>query len=280
MDTDLNFDDLRKAPHWSFSALNSVLNICSLQYAFGRVYKEEPEFTPINLVFGSAFHRGAGFLFNMLKSGSEPSAAELADFFAKALVCEVENSRAPVQFGKDKSIEEYTAKGSQMLQVLKDDFSPDDKIIDTDVPFRVDLLDASGKPVSKPLIGEYDAVVENKGQLIVVDFKTAAAKWPAQKCHSDLQATAYLYALRQDLEQRENLFRYDVITKTKTPTVTRYLTNRTQADFDRFIHLVKIADAVVEQGLYYPHETSFACSGCPHSTACSQWNAQVNYAAA
>lgn len=60
--------------------------------------------------------------------------------------------------------------------------------------------------VSKPLIGEFDAVVENQGRL-VVDLKTAAAKWPAQKCRSDLQATAYL-GLRQSVSSQQSLFRY------------------------------------------------------------------------
>ncbi len=32
-------------PHWSFSSLNQVLNICSLQYYFQRVARIEPAFT-------------------------------------------------------------------------------------------------------------------------------------------------------------------------------------------------------------------------------------------
>ena len=105
-------------------------------------------------------------------------------------------------------------------------------------------------------------------------FKTSSSKWPAQKCHTDLQATAYLYALRQSEPEVESLFRYDVITKAKKPTITRYLTNRTPSDFDRFIQLVKMADQVVEQELYYPHETSFACGGCQFKSACLQWQSR------
>ncbi len=32
-------------PHWSFSSLNQILNICSLQYYFQRVERIEPAFT-------------------------------------------------------------------------------------------------------------------------------------------------------------------------------------------------------------------------------------------
>src|SRR4051812_44485782 len=43
--------------HWSYSALNQFINICSLQFAFQRIYRVTPEFIPVNLSFGSAFHR-------------------------------------------------------------------------------------------------------------------------------------------------------------------------------------------------------------------------------
>ena len=51
--------DLRKMnrPHWSFSSLNQILNICSLQYFYQRVERLKPAFTPLPLSFGSAMHR-------------------------------------------------------------------------------------------------------------------------------------------------------------------------------------------------------------------------------
>lgn len=50
-------NDYRSREHWSFSSLNQFLNICSLQFAFDRIYRLEKTFTPISLSFGSAFHR-------------------------------------------------------------------------------------------------------------------------------------------------------------------------------------------------------------------------------
>ena len=38
---------LRKKPHWSFSSLNTFLNICSQQWAYRYVYDAEPEFTRV-----------------------------------------------------------------------------------------------------------------------------------------------------------------------------------------------------------------------------------------
>jgi len=42
-------EDYRDREHWSFSALNQFVNICSLQYAFDRVYRLPKEFTPVSL---------------------------------------------------------------------------------------------------------------------------------------------------------------------------------------------------------------------------------------
>jgi len=49
-------EQLRAAPHLSYSALNTYLNICQLQYYFRYIAKLEPEQTPVALPFGSAFH--------------------------------------------------------------------------------------------------------------------------------------------------------------------------------------------------------------------------------
>ena len=54
-----DLDKYRQRPHWSFSSLNLFLTMCTLQWAFRYVYKEESEHMPINLIFGTAFHRAA-----------------------------------------------------------------------------------------------------------------------------------------------------------------------------------------------------------------------------
>jgi hypothetical protein len=270
MITNLDFAELRKAPHWSFSALNSLLNICSLQFAFGRIYKETPEFIPMNLIFGKAFHKGASYYLNTMQEGAPAESQEIKDSFANFLQDEINHSRYDVPLAEGKEIDDYILKGQDMLQALAEEFDPGDEIVGTDIAFKVDLKDSTGNTISKPLIGEYDALIKRDGSYIIVDFKTAASRWPAKKCHKDLQATAYLYALRQSISE-QSLFRYDVITKAKKPTYTGFMTNRTKQDFQRFLELVKVADRIVKDSLFYPHETAFACSGCQYSNSCAEW---------
>ena len=73
--------DYRDREHWSFSALNQFLNICSLQFAFDRVYKLERAFTPLSLSFGSAFHRALEWLHLVRKDGGMPREQEARDLF-------------------------------------------------------------------------------------------------------------------------------------------------------------------------------------------------------
>ena len=49
-------DELRKEPHWSYSALNTYLNICQAQYFYRYMEQAEVERTSVCFPFGRAFH--------------------------------------------------------------------------------------------------------------------------------------------------------------------------------------------------------------------------------
>ena len=86
--------------------------------------------------------------------------------------------------------------------------------------------------LSKPLIGEFDCVVTDGHDNCIVDWKTASAKWPVGKADKDLQATAFCYAFKAKHGEKP-LFRFDVVTKAKTPTVNNHYTLRTDDELDR-----------------------------------------------
>ena len=49
-------DELRQEPHWSYSALNTYLNICQAQFMYRYVDQAEIERTSVCFPFGKAFH--------------------------------------------------------------------------------------------------------------------------------------------------------------------------------------------------------------------------------
>ena len=49
----MNLNTYRDRPHWSYSSLNQLLNLCSLQWFFDKVERLPRPFTPISLAMGS-----------------------------------------------------------------------------------------------------------------------------------------------------------------------------------------------------------------------------------
>jgi len=120
------------------------------------------------------------------------------------------------------------------------------------------------------LIGEFDCVVTDGHDNCIVDWKTASAKWPVGKADKDLQATAFSYAFKQKYGEKP-LFRFDVFTKAKSPTVNNHYTLRTDNELDRFVSLANGIEKSVNSGNFYPNEGGFGCTECPYRDRCKKW---------
>ena len=265
--------ELREKPHWSFSSLNTLLNICSLQWAFEKVYREIPQFTPLALVFGGVFHDCCGYVALMRMAGKEADRNDVLQRFADLFVDQTKTRNPPVLFRADKGeeLETVVDLGQRMLSVYLESLDPEEKVLGAGIPFSVFLHDVNGELLPKPLIGEFDLVVSKEMFPIIVDWKTASKRWTAGKEHEDLQATAYLHAYRTQHRSRHVGFRFEVVTKTKNPSCTSLYTARDEDDTLRMAELMRFADRIVEQGLFVP-SPSFFCGGCPHKTACASWH--------
>jgi CRISPR/Cas system-associated exonuclease Cas4 (RecB family) len=136
--------------------------------------------------------------------------------------------------------------------------------------FCVPLPDA-GSAEPKPMIGEYDLVVQDADGCTIVDWKTAARRWPEGKADSDLQPTCYLYA-RSFADDARTRFRFDVVTKAAKPTVTHLETVRDEDRFLRLEALVQVVNAMVRAEHFLPAEQSWSCSDCQYAEACKAWH--------
>ena len=77
----MNLNDYRDRPHWSYSSLNLLLNICSLQWMFEKLLRLPRPFTPVSLVMGSAYHRVMEFIALHRLEGRLPMPDETRDLF-------------------------------------------------------------------------------------------------------------------------------------------------------------------------------------------------------
>lgn len=267
-------EQLRQEPHLSYSALNTYLNICQLQYYFRYIEKAESERTSVALPFGTAFHSALSEQAQAAKQGNLMSAEQLKDVFVTYFRANCAGINRVI-YKKDSTEDDLIATAGLMLETVTREWCDYWNIEAVALPFRIEI-----PGVSRPLIGEIDMVVnetlpfnDEPATACLVDFKTAARMWPDHKADRDLQATVFVYAYEQLTGQRPT-FRFDVITKAKKPAVQHFYTIRVPDDYLRLEKLVRTADHAIRAGVFLPNETSFACSDCPYAGHCRAWHCQ------
>ena len=263
---------LRQRPHWSFSRINSLVNFCSLAWAFKYVYREEPVHTPAALVFGGVFHSTLEFYAGRKAEGIDVSAEEALQLFGDLLTDKAGHTDPPLRLTKGQTVDSLIESGRKMVAAYIESRDPAERIVGVSVPFSVPLIDGAGKMLSKPLIGEFDMTAQCGGKYVIVDWKTAARKWPESKPRADLQPTCYLYANYRGIGNTAAEFRFDVVTKTKEPRCHEYPTKRTAEDFARLGHLVRVLERTIAHECFYPSDSSWECKNCPYGFACQAWH--------
>lgn len=263
--------ELRQKPHWSYSSLNAILNVCSLQWAFRSLWKVPPAFTPAALLFGSVFHAACSFAFRARLAGGELPLVPALDLFGDLFSQECRLAEVPVRFRDGDDLDGMILQGRAMLKaLLTDPVSSAGRIMAVGEAFSVPLPD-TGSTEPKPLIGEYDLVLEDETGTVIVDWKSAARRWPEGKADLDLQPTCYLYG-RAHSDPVPARFRFDVVTKTAMPAVMHLETGRDEDRFRRLEALVEVVDRLVRAEVFLPSEQSFACGDCPYGEACQEWH--------
>ena len=256
----MRIDKLKEMPHWSYSAMQCYLT-CPLKYKFRYIDKAKTERTGACLPFGLAFHAALSV---RARIGRDMSEREVCDVFEDFFKAET-TATANLVYKPNEDYDSLLQTGFKMVEVAcknwQDDFA---------VQRVAESFSVSVPGLSKPLIGEFDCVVTDGHDNCIVDWKTASAKWPVGKADKDLQATAFSYAFKEKYGEKP-LFRFDVFTKTKIPTVNNYYTLRTDDELDRFVSLANQVEKSVNSGNFYPNETGFSCGECPYADRCKKW---------
>lgn len=257
--------EYRDRPHWSYSSLNQVLNICSLQFFFERIEKLPKPFTPVALAFGSVFHRVLEFVALNRMDGQVPPPEVTRDLFHDLWSREQEEG-PPIEADEEEP-DKLAEQGAGLVAVYLKQIDPEERVVGLNQAFAVPI----GKS-ERPLIGEIDCVIEASSETLLIDWKTSARRWPKDQADRSLQPTAYLYAMSQLQPGSTDKLRYDVVVKNKAPVVEQHVTSRKPDDFQRLERLVQLADRIVEQQIFLPSDQSWACNGCPFREPCRAWH--------
>lgn len=258
---------------YSFSSLRQISEICALQFYFQRIAKLPPEFTSQNLVYGSAIHAAASWLWRLRREGDRVQSGEIWDVFSGTLE-KMAGEAVRVQYDEGDTLDSLIKEGRTLVDVLVAGQRDDETILEVDLPFEVPLTNSRGETLEKSLVGELDLLVAKgpEGRLTVVDLKTSAKRYSEDKVSRDLQPSAYVYALsRLHPGEPVGAFEFAVVLKNKTPVMVTYPTTRGQEDFDRLFMLAQTADRLIAAGAFLPNRGSFFCKSCPFQNACSRW---------
>lgn len=264
--------DYRERPHWSFSALNQFFNICSLQYAFDKIYRLPKAFTPLPLSFGSAFHRVMEWAAFTRMQGQTPMAAEASDLF-QTLWGRQQEEDANIKYDEGEDSDTCAAQGRSMCACIVGAADPEEMVLSVSEAFCVPLTCADGESLETPLTGEIDCAVEKGGARTLVDWKTSGRRWPKDKAAKDWQPTAFVNGYRLKHGQVPE-FRFDVVVKNKTPVFEQHMTTRSADDFVRFAEYARLAESMIAAEHFCPNEQGFYCGGCPHQEPCRNWHRQ------
>jgi putative RecB family exonuclease len=263
----MNLSDITQRPHWSYSSLNQLLNICSLQYYFQRIAKLKPSFASVNLVLGSAYHRTLEQVYLAIKNGTVFAPETALEFFTHSWQLGINDQE--IRFVK-MTAEETAEQGRKLIACSIDNLPKGEEILSISEPFVVPVV-FRGQFMELPMVGEFDLTVRKAERPTVVDWKTSGTRWSAGQANKSLQATIYTYAYNQKFNVNPDI-RFDVAVKNKTPVFEQHETTRTPESWDRMSLLVNKAESIVKHQCFYPAETSFYCSDCPYSDACKEWH--------
>ncbi len=141
-------DELRQEPHWSYSALNTYLNICQAQFMYRYVDQAEVERTSVCLPFGKAFHAALTAQAWECMMGGSLTRDEIVGQFEEAFKIEAEATPNLI-YKEGENFDTVIDLAVKMLDAALANWSDYYTVKGVAQAFRIDV-----PGLDKPLIGE------------------------------------------------------------------------------------------------------------------------------
>jgi putative RecB family exonuclease len=262
-------DDFKRSIHVSHSQVYTYLQ-CPRKYRYQYVLGMPWERKPAALVFGKAIHVAAARYYRELKEeGTATDAETLIEVFEDCWNREAQGM--DISFKKGGTEESLLSLGAELIKVFAEEVRPR-RIEAVEMPFAVDLIDVETGEILEPkLVGIFDLIEsDEEGNFIISDLKTASKR--SSNGQYDLQATIYSYALRElgyGTTEDNILVRYDVLLKTKQPSLEKYFVVKNEKDHQRMLRLTKDVLGAIEHEVYYPN-AGWYCGDCQFKNGCEE----------
>lgn len=267
--------DFRAELHISHSQIFTYLN-CSLKYYFSYVEGRIPERRPAALLLGSSLHGAiARYYWGLKKIGDPEPLSLLQDLAEDHLIWDIGENEIPVSYKEGSDKESLLADARRLVETFYRNVEPME-VVAIEKQLSAQLFDDEGNPTDMKLIGIVDCIQrDDKGNLIIIDHKTASRAYSKDKIEQDLQMTVYSYLVCANKlvpAKSETLHRFDVLVKLKKePRLDVYHTSRTAAGRRRLAKTISRVLKGIEAGVFIPN-ASWMCTDCQHAGACVNWS--------
>ena len=247
-----------------------------VKYYFAYVEGRIPERRPEALLLGSALHAGiARYYWGLKKYGHPEPLSLLQDLVEDHLIWDVGDNEIPVAYKEGSGKESLLADGRRLVETFFRNVEPME-VISVEQPLSASLYAEGGNPTDMKLIGIVDCIQrDDKGDLIIIDHKTAARGYSKDKIEQDLQMTVYSYLVCANKlvpVKSDTAHRFDVLVKLKKePRLDLYHTRRTAADRRRLAKTISRVLKGIEAGVFFP-SPGWMCVDCQHAAACVNWS--------
>jgi putative RecB family exonuclease len=262
----MTLPDLRGLPHMSVSQLKAFLQ-CPRKYRFHYIDRIEPEFRPVALAFGTAWHETIGAHLLPQVQGQYLSRAELQALFRDSLNEQVNEEGPPVLFEDEEDLGKCVDLGLRMLDAFFLRVPRPDQVLEVERAFVLELAHpVTGEIAPVPLIGAIDAIVVDEGKTEIWELKTGKKKWSADQLEYDAQPTAYVMAARE-LGHEDARVKLLVTTKAKQPDVQIERLVRRRGDEREFAETVLDVLHAVKAGVDV-RTRGWGCRSCAFANVC------------
>ena len=251
----------------SVSQLKTWL-MCPRKYELRYIRGVTPEFVPVNLAFGSAFHEALAGYYNEIKVSGIPLRRDLVLDTFRAAWAKAAEGDIRLQGDDDDDPGVMIDKGVSMLHAFYEQAgTPEVEAVEHG--FTIAILDVdTGEPLEEKLVGTMDLLIREEGRVVVVEHKTSARKFTEDQLRYDFQPTAYQVAARES-GLGEVALRFQVVTKTKVPAVQVVDIHRDDQAEQDFLRTAGGVLRAIDAGVSYPLR-GWQCRGCPYESACNQ----------
>lgn len=274
--SDVLFPDLgghgyqeRNPDYISVSELREYLS-CPLRWWYKYKVGMWTERTTPFFALGTAVHSGLALWYG--NKGNKLSGPKAKEFALRGFAETYQKEAEKVDWSLETSRDVLTdsAVGQEMLEAAiaaGDDWVPH-KDGGIEKTMFADISHSKLGPLPIRLKATVDMLLASKN---VVEHKTSERKWEQGREHGDIQATAYVMAVRDNYGHDPEVT-FNIVSKSaKGPNVDRRPTRRNDEQIDRlYIQVRSFLDAR-EKGAVYPNPTSFAHEKCEYRALCDTW---------